>query len=162
MTTSKELKASDLPCLISTMFQSQLPLLRDLLLLFLRLTIGWQFFVTGKTKLTDLVGTSEYFEMLGIPAPVFLAGVAGGVELVGGLLLIVGLLSRAAALPLAGIMAGAYLTAHRQDAFAGLAEFAGQPPFPFLVVSLVILVFGPGRAAVDQIGANRLCPGWQP
>jgi uncharacterized membrane protein YphA (DoxX/SURF4 family) len=51
----------------------------------------------------------------------------------------------------------AYLTAHREEAFQGISEFTGESPFAFLLVSLVILAFGPGRVALDAPVKRLLC-----
>jgi len=133
------------------------PWIADLTLLFARLTIGWSFFLTGKGKLANLERTSGFFESLGIPAPGFHAAFVGGVEMIGGLMLIAGLLSRVASIPLIGAMVVAYLTAHREDAFTGLSAFTDEAPYAYLVVSLVILAFGPGRIALDRLLCKSGC-----
>lgn len=132
------------------------PGFRDVVLLLLRVTIGWSFFVAGKGKLGNLEGVTDFFGSLGIPAPGFHAGLVGGVEMIGGLLLIAGLGSRIAAVPLAFSMIVAYLTAHREEAFAGVDAFADEAPFAYLVVSLVVLAFGPGRVALDAVVSRPL------
>jgi putative oxidoreductase len=127
------------------------PALADAVLLFTRVTIGWSFFLAGRGKLSNFDRTAAFFTDLGLPAPAFHAGLVGGLELAGGLLLLSGLGARAAALPLAGTMVVAYLTAHRADGFAGLGAFVDQPPFAYLLATLVVLAFGPGRWAVDRL-----------
>lgn len=136
---------------ISTTFSKIQPAIRDIVLLFARITIGWSFFVAGKGKLANLDRTTGFFESLGIPAPGFHAGLVGGVEMIGGLLLVFGLFSRLAAVPLTIAMIVAYLTAHREEAFQGISEFVGENPFAYLLASLVILAFGPGRVALDAL-----------
>ena len=66
-------------------------------LLIIRLYWGWQFFLTGKGKLTSLDKVTEFFASLHIPLPGFNAAMAGTTEMVGGLLILVGLASRLAA-----------------------------------------------------------------
>jgi putative oxidoreductase len=151
------MKPQDVICLLASIGSKLQPVVRDIVLLFARITIGWSFFITGKGKLANLERTTGFFESLGIPAPGFHAYLVGGVEMVGGILLVVGLLSRAAAAPLAVAMIVAYLTAHREEAFQGISEFTGESPFAFLLVSLVILAFGPGRVALDAPVKRLLC-----
>lgn len=134
------------------------PWLVDAVLLFTRITIGWSFFLTGKGKLANLERTTGFFESLGIPAPGLHAAFVGGVEMIGGLLLLCGLLSRVTAVPLAGTMVVAYLTAHREEAFASLDGFVGETPYAFLLAALVLIAFGPGRLALDHIRCKRACP----
>ena len=120
-------------------------------LLALRTLIGWQFFLTGKGKLANLERTAGFFESLHIPAPGFHAGMVGSIEMIGGLMLLAGLATRFAALPLFGAMVVAYLTAHREDGFNSIGDFIEQAPFPFLAVCLVLLAFGPGRFSIDHV-----------
>jgi putative oxidoreductase len=81
---------------------------------------------------------------------------------VGGLLLFFGLGTRFAAVPLAISMLVAYLTAHMptaDDDLHGLSDVVGfvidQDPFVFLVVCLVMLAFGPGKASLDHLIAKK-------
>ena len=65
----------------------------------IRLLVGAVFLVEGVQKFlyTDALGVGR-FSKIGIPAPQLTAPFVGVVEIVGGVLLIVGLLTRAAAL----------------------------------------------------------------
>lgn len=124
--------------------------LRDPALLFVRVTWGWMFFRTGLGKLGNLDGTTEFFASLGLPAPYVNALFIGALECVGGLLMLAGFGSRMVAALLLGNMAVAYLTAHR-DSFASLRSFTEAAPYPFLLASLLVLAFGPGRWALDTL-----------
>ena len=66
-----------------------------------RFLVGWVFFSEGIQKflLPSALGVGR-FEKIGIPAPYFFAPFVGVVEIVCGLLLILGLLTRIAAIPL--------------------------------------------------------------
>lgn len=128
--------------------------LPNALLLSLRLYWGWQFFLTGKGKLMNLEGTTQFFAELGLPLPHVQAILAGCTECFGGLLLLVGLASRLTAIPLIFTMIVAYLTAHR-DVVTGIWEdadaFVTAPPFLFLLTAVIIFVFGPGKFSVDAL-----------
>ena len=124
---------------------------QSLLLLALRLIYGSQFFMTGKGKLMNLERTTEFFTDLHIPAPGFHAVLVGSTEMIGGALLVLGLGTRLASVPLAISMLVAYLTAHREDAFKSLDDFTSQAPYQFLLASLLLVAFGPGRAALDAL-----------
>jgi putative oxidoreductase len=76
-----------------------------------RLTIGWTFLQTGWGKVNDLPKVIAYFTDLGIPAPQFQAPLAATAELVCGALILAGLFTRVASLPLIGTMLVAILTA---------------------------------------------------
>lgn len=128
---------------------------RSSLLLGLRLLYGWQLAQTGWGKLTHLERTAGFFEALGLPAPAVLAVLVGATELLGGILLAVGLGARFAAAALAGVMVVAYATAHAGEAFASLEAFTAQAPFPFLVATLVTAAFGAGAISVDRLLQRR-------
>jgi putative oxidoreductase len=128
--------------------------LRDPLLLALRLFIGWQFFVTGRGKLEHIDRIVDFFTNLGIPAPALNAHFVAWLETVGGVLLFVGLASRLIALPLSISMLVALLTADKDAVSKIFSEpdgFMAAAPVPFLVVSLIVLAFGPGRFSLDWL-----------
>ena len=134
---------------IAALHQRFNPWLQSLVLLFLRITIGYRFYLSGKGKLAHFDKTTGFFESLHIPAPAFHAGLVGCTEMVGGLLLMAGLGTRLASVPLTISMVVAYLTAHREEGFASLYDFTDQAPFMFLCVTLVTLAFGPGKVSLD-------------
>ena len=128
-------------------------------LLAIRLYWGWQFMQTGWGKLSDIHKVVGFFTQLGIPAPALNAWFVSGLEFAGGLMLIVGLGSRLVALPLVIDMIVAYITADREALFSIVSspdKFMAAAPFTFLVATLIILIFGPGKASVDALLAGRL------
>lgn len=126
------------------------PRLQSAVLLFIRITMGWGFFLTGKGKLMNLEKTTRFFDSLHLPLPKFQAMLAGSAEMAGGLLLLAGLGTRLISLPLAFTMVVAYLTAHRDEAFLSLSDFTDQAPFPFLMAALVTMAFGAGGISLDR------------
>jgi putative oxidoreductase len=75
-------------------------------------------------------------------------------EFVGGILLVVGLGSRLAALPLAFTMVIAILTAKR-EAIDGLTTLVGLEEWSYLVMFLVIALLGPGALSLDALLSRR-------
>ncbi|MDQ5978082.1 MAG: putative oxidoreductase [Verrucomicrobiota bacterium] len=129
-------------------------LLQSPLLLAIRLFWGWQFAQTGWGKLMNLDRTAGFFASLDIPLPKLNAILAGGTECVGGILLALGLFARPAAVPLIFTMLVAYGTADRdalQAIFTDPDQFAGAAPFLFLLASLLVLAFGPGKLSLDAL-----------
>ena len=122
-------------------------------LLLVRLYWGWQFAVTGWGKVNNIEKVTNFFATLGIPFPGVNAHFIAGLELVGGILLILGLASRPIALVLTGNMLVAYITAD-WDAFVSFLsdpdKFSAAAPFTFLLASLIVLVFGPGKFSADH------------
>lgn len=135
---------------------------QDVLLLVIRLTWGFQFVQTGWGKWHDIPKVVGFFTSIGIPLPELNAYVVATTELVGGLCLMLGLLSRLAPVPLIVSMVVAYLTTE-QEALHALATgnpdpFFAATPFLFLLASLLILVFGPGKISVDHLLAKKFFP----
>jgi len=128
--------------------------LQSLFLLFVRLYWGWQFMVDGWGKLHNLPKVTEYFGSLGLPAPGPTAVFVSILELVGGALLALGLGSRLIALLLTGNMTVAYITGDREallSIFSDPDKFSAAAPFTYLMASLIILIFGPGRFSLDYL-----------
>ncbi len=129
-------------------------LLQSPLLLVMRVYFFWQLFVTGQGKLAHLNQVTEYFAGLGIPWPNINAYLAGATETFGSLLLIVGLASRLAAVPVLITMIVAYLTADLESAmsfFSNPDKFVKADPFPFFLCALILFVFGPGKISLDAV-----------
>ena len=127
-------------------------------LLIVRLYWGWQFMQTGWGKLGDLGKVTNYFTTLGIPAPAWNATFISGLEFVGGIMLAIGLGSRVIAFLLAADMAVAYYVGDHDallSFFSDPDKFYAAAPFTFLVASLIILIFGAGKLALDAIIAKR-------
>jgi putative oxidoreductase len=96
-----------------------------------------------------LQGTGQFFaESLGLKPGVLMAAMAGGTELIGGLLLIVGLLTRVAGASLAGTMVVAIVTAHSSAFFASNGGM--EYPLMLLLASLTLAIGGGGKFSVDQ------------
>jgi putative oxidoreductase len=133
--------------------------LQSPLLLIIRLYWGWQFFQTGKGKLTNLPKVTEFFRSLHIPFPGFNAALAGSTECFGGLLLLVGLGARLVSLPLAFVCVVAYLTAEfdkLKQIFTDPDKFLSADPFLFMLAAIIVFAFGPGIFSVDWLIARKL------
>lgn len=127
-------------------------------LLVIRLYWGWQFFQTGWAHLHTIPKFIEFLASLGIPAPTLNAYFIGVLETVGGILLALGLGSRLISLLLAGDMFVAFVTADRDallSVFSDTDKFYGAAPYTFLFACLIILIFGPGKLALDTLIAKR-------
>ncbi len=137
------------------------------LLLAIRLIWGLGFFQAGLGKLQNLERTAGFFASIGIPLPKLNALMAGGTEMVGGILLILGLGGRIAPVPLIFTMLVAFATAERdaiQQAWLqhDLDKLTSAAPFPFLLASLIVLVFGPGKFSLDQVLGSHVRKALEP
>jgi len=127
---------------------------RDVLFLMIRTYFGYKLILSGRGKLANPAETAAYFRDLHIPMPDQNVYMAGATELVGGLLLALGLASRIAPIPVIGTMLVAYATAHTDqwEAFwTNTPLFFKAPPFAYLFTAAMVLVCGPGRLSLDHL-----------
>jgi putative oxidoreductase len=111
-----------------------------------RVAGGAVFVVFGVGKFTQHASEVASFQDYGLPAPDAFVYVIGVVEVVGGLLLILGFLTRPAALVLAGDMVGAIVVSG-----IALGEVISLTVAPAeLAVCLYLLWTGPGVLALDH------------
>jgi putative oxidoreductase len=123
--------------------------------LFARLVVGWVFMGTGWTKLNNLDRITEAFVSWGIPFPHIMTPFVSAVEFVGGILLLLGLFTRIAAVPLVITMVVAVISAKWGDVdsletLLGFEELAYMALFGWLAVA------GPGPISLDW-----LLQGWR-
>jgi putative oxidoreductase len=120
----------------------------------LRLSLGAVFLGTGWGKLHNLAGVRSFFTELGIPFPAAQAAMVSGIELVGGTLILLGLFTRFAALPLMATMTVAILTAKRPE-IDGIRSLLAFEEFTYLAGFLWLFVAGAGKASVDALLFGR-------
>jgi len=128
--------------------------LRSPFLLAVRLYWGWQLVQSGWGKLHHLDKVTEYFTSLNLPMPAQMAVIISCVELFGGIFLALGLLSRLTALVLTVNLIAAYITGDREALFSIFSDpdkFYAAAPYTFLIASLIILIFGPGKLCLDTL-----------
>lgn len=112
----------------------------------LRVAAGVVFVLFSIGKFTRRDAEIRAFERFDVPWPEVTVALVGVLELVGGLLLIVGLLTRPAALALAGNMIGAIATGGRVE--GGIIHLGLAPAL--LVVMLILLWTGAGDRSFDR------------
>jgi putative oxidoreductase len=109
----------------------------------LRIMTALLFLAHGTSKLLGWPDT-------GFSPPLFsLAGLAGVLELVGGILLVIGFLTRPVAFILAGEMAVAYFLAHAPQNFHPILN-GGESAILFCFVFLYLVFAGAGDWSVDH------------
>jgi putative oxidoreductase len=123
-------------------------------LLLVRFYWGWQLLQSGWGKLHNLDKVAEFFTTLNLPFPAQMAVFIASVEFFGGIFFALGLFSRMTALVLTINMVMAYITADREAFFSFFSDpdkFSAAAPFVFLLSSLLVLIFGPGKLSVDML-----------
>ncbi len=95
-----------------------------------------------------------FFDKPATPFGVWPSWYAGVIELVGSLLVLVGLFTRPAAVVLSGTMAYAYFVVHQPDALLPLQN-KGEMAALYSWVFLLFAVVGPGTYALDTLRRRR-------
>jgi len=142
----------DWPCAVAARLAWLAPLLA-------RVTVGWVFATTGWGKLHNLQKVIDYFGDLGIPYPQFQAPFASANEFVCGVLVLLGLATRVASIPLIVVMLVAIRTAQWENvdstaALLGLLEWSYVAIFAWLAIA------GPGPVSIDALVARRRSSSW--
>jgi putative oxidoreductase len=115
-----------------------------------RIAMGVTFTSTGWGKLHHLPKVTGFFMELGLPAPAFLADLVGATEFVCGLLVLIGLITRGAAILLIVVMAVAIVTARLHNVH-GLADFLGLEELAYTLLFFWLVIAGPGRISLDYV-----------
>lgn len=132
------------------------PKLREIGIALLRIILGVVFFAHGYLKFfkMGMDGVVGFFTSLGIPAPALAAWGVTMLEMVGGLLLILGVFTPVIGPLLAIEMAGAIFFAKRGEGF--FAPKGYEFELTLLVASLALALSGPGAFALGKLlGRNR-------
>lgn len=119
-------------------------------LLSLRLVLAYGFYGPAKMKLASIADIASWFEEIGIPLPHVNAYLATGTEVLGVVLLALGLGTRLIAIPLIVTMLVAIATVHWANGFeAGNNGF--EIPLYYIAMLLVLLFFGAGKLSIDEL-----------
>src|SRR5499427_4755332 len=114
-----------------------------------RLTVGLVFFQSGWGKLHDLEKVTGYFTELGIPNAAFQARFASTAEFVCGGLLLLGLATRFAVVPLIVTMCVAIRTAQWENV-DGIGSFVGLLEFSYIALLVWLATDGAGPLSLDR------------
>ncbi|HKO12264.1 MAG TPA: DoxX family protein [Acidobacteriaceae bacterium] len=120
----------------------------------IRLLVGWVFVSEGIQKFLFPVALGwGRFARIGLPYPHVVVAVVGGLEIVCGALVLLGLWTRYAAVPLLAIIGTAIATTkvpilHHQGAWAMLHE--ARTDFSMALGLIFLLIVGGGAWALDR------------
>lgn len=126
----------------------------DIGLLLIRLVIGLLFIGHGAQKLFGwfggygLKGTGDWMDSLGLKPGMTMALLAGLTELIGGILLVLGLLTPLAGLMIAATMVMAIVKVHGPNGLWS-TQNGYEYNLILLVVAIGIALIGPGQYALD-------------
>jgi putative oxidoreductase len=127
----------------------------DLALLLVRL-MGLGFAAHGAQKLFGwfggygLAGTGSFFESIGFKPGKAFAAAAGAGELIGGLLLALGLFAPIGSMLIVAVMVVAMLTVHAGKGF--FAQNGGaELPLAYIAIAIAVALVGPGSYSLDSL-----------
>jgi putative oxidoreductase len=126
-----------------------LPLNLDVALLVLRLTLAAVLLYHGLPKLMNFGTTVSAFQSMNIPAPTFTAGYAMLSEVLGGILILLGIAVDVAGILVIIDMLGAIILVHWANGF-DFTKGGWEHPFTVLAIALALALAGPGRYAVGR------------
>jgi putative oxidoreductase len=115
-----------------------------------RIVVGWVFLWSGWEKLQILPRMIQNFREWGITAPEITAPFASGMELVGGLFLLLGLLTRFFSVPMMIIMLVAIASAKWGDVDS-LETLLGFEEISYFVMFAWLGIAGPGPVSLDHL-----------
>lgn len=117
-----------------------------------RVIVGGMMFVHGLDKIArGPTGFGQFLgEQLGLPAGVFLGWVVTLLELVGGAMLVVGLLSRVIALLMTLELIGAIVLVTGELGLIGAESVGFERDLAYISGFIVVLLLGPGRPSLDH------------
>ncbi|MXS86484.1 DoxX family protein [Nitrosomonas sp. HPC101] len=127
----------------------------DLAMLLLRVTTGGTFMAHGAQKLFGWFGghgleaTGQWMSSIGLDPGFLMAFLAGAGEFFGGLALLLGILTRPAALGTALIMLVAMFAVHWTNGFF-ITNSGYEYAFTLMMISICILLHGAGKYSLDH------------
>lgn len=123
---------------------------QSLALLFVRVGIAYGFYKPALLKWANIDSTSLWFAKLGFPLPKIMTLLSASVEIVGVVLLTIGLFTRIISLPLMVIMIVAIFIVHISNGFiAGNNGF--EIPLYYLLFLSILASHGAGKFSLDYL-----------
>ena len=119
-------------------------------LLLARWALAFGFLGPLTLKIENLPETGIWFEKLGIPLPHFFAYVVTGVEAIGVILLVLGLMTRYISLAMGTVMLVAIFAVHWKHGFSA-ADQGFEIPLYYLLFFLILMAFGAGKYSLDYL-----------
>ncbi|BCG59103.1 DoxX family protein [Paenibacillus sp. URB8-2] len=124
--------------------------MKNTVTILMRVVLGGLFLAHGISKLQMGLGNvAGWFESIGVPG--FLAYVVAAVELIGGVMLILGLFTRYVSVVLIAVLVGAVFTAKLSAGLLGNGQSAGyELDLAFILIALYLAVAGRTGLSLDS------------
>ena len=123
--------------------------LKSVALLALRIILAYGFFGPAMMKWHDIDGVAVWLGSIGIPFPHVNAYMAATTELLGVVLLTLGLFTRWITILLIVVMIVAIVTVHLPNGFSA-GDNGFEIPLYYMSMLFVLLAYGPGNISLDR------------
>ena len=123
---------------------------QSIFLLLARLVIAYGFYEPAMNKWNNIDSVAQWFNSIGIPLPTLNAYMAATTEILGVVLLALGLFTRFISLPLMVVMVVAIMTVHLGNGFSAGDNGFEIPLYYFLFLGL-FLSHGAGKISADYL-----------
>ena len=123
---------------------------QSLSLLFARLAVAYGFYDPAMQKWSDISSVATWFGSIGIPFPTLNAYMAASTELIGVVLLTLGLFTRLISIPLMVIMVVAIITVHLVHGFSA-GDNGFEIPLYYMMFLAIFASFGAGKLSLDYL-----------
>lgn len=119
-------------------------------LLLARFTLAYGFYEPAMQKWSDISSVATWFGTIGIPFPALNAYLAASTELLGVVLLTLGLFTRLISLPLIVVMIVAITTVHLTHGFSA-GDNGFEIPLYYMLFLAIFASFGAGKFSLDHL-----------
>ncbi len=123
---------------------------KPIALLFARLIIAYGFYEPAMNKWSGIENVAEWFGSMGIPLPLLNAYLAATTEILGVVLLTLGLFTRAISLPLIVVMIVAIVTVHLPHGFSS-GDNGFEIPLYYMIFLFIFVSHGAGKFSLDRL-----------
>lgn len=133
---------------IYTLSKKILQNFQSLSLLLARFAVAYGFLEPALLKWKDIGAVADWFGSMGIPFPTLNAYMAASTEILGVLLLTIGLFTRVIAIPLMVIMVVAIMTVHLAHGFSA-GDNGFEIPLYYMLFLSIFASHGAGKFSLD-------------
>ncbi len=124
--------------------------LRSPALLLARLAVAYGFYEPALMKWSNMSATAEWFGSMGIPFPTLNAYMAASTEMLGVILLTLGLFVRLISFPMIVIMIVAIVTVHLPHGFSA-GDNGFEIPLYYMLFLFIFIAHGAGKFSIDYL-----------
>jgi len=123
---------------------------KSVALLFARVALAYGFYEPAMQKWSDITAVASWFGSIGIPLPTLNAYMAATTELVGVVLLTLGLFTRLISIPLIIVMIVAIVTVHLPHGFSA-GDNGFEIPLYYMLFLGLFASLGAGKLSLDYL-----------